>query len=223
MLEYPKTYGPFKRDENKKLLINEPSFEEFVWLSEAPWSATEKLHGMPARMHMGETEFQLYGRTSKTQLTSKQYEALEAWNANHAAVLSHFKVGTTFYGELIGPGIQGNPYQLSSYQFRAFAATNADDVWLDTDYVQRVFYNDSSLSNLFVPIIGYPGFVGSMPNWVQAVANKTITSALHPDGWIEGVVLNLAGGLRFKDRPVVVKIRESDVEEMKRQSSKEPQ
>lgn len=209
-----KTYGPFYRDhETKQLDPMTPSIPEIGQLAAAHWCATEKLDGTSHRLILG-----LSGFTFKSRRDDKPSPhsagALDVWELPDTLdfLTQHFKYGTCFYGELIGPKIQGNVYKLSSPQFRVFGATNPAGQWLDTDYVHKTFFDFNP--NLLVPIIGYNGFDGTMEAWIRAVVLGTIASDINPEVRPEGVVLHLPGSLRMKGRPVLVKIKHKDMDKL---------
>lgn len=91
------------------------------------WEVTEKLDGSSMTVYMRDGEFGVCSRN----LELKEDEGNSFWRAarKQDLELKLRLTGANFalQGELIGPGIQGNPYNLSDIEFRLFDIFNIDD------------------------------------------------------------------------------------------------
>lgn len=78
MIEYPKIQTIYKRTEHGELIVGQYSLEEFAYLADNPWIATEKVDGTNIRVMWDGEKIVFGGRTSRAQLPVFLYEKLEA-------------------------------------------------------------------------------------------------------------------------------------------------
>jgi RNA ligase (TIGR02306 family) len=91
-----------------------------------PWVATEKLDGSSATYYWRDGQFGVCSRN----LELVESEGNTFWRvARELDLEGRLRDGYNLcvQGELIGPGIQGNPYRLAKHEFRAFNIWNIDD------------------------------------------------------------------------------------------------
>lgn len=91
-----------------------------------PWVATEKLDGSSVTYYWRDGQFGVCSRN----LELVESEGNTFWRvARELDLEGRLRDGYNLcvQGELIGPGIQGNPYRLAKHEFRAFNIWNIDD------------------------------------------------------------------------------------------------
>lgn len=133
MRPFPKTDGLFARDpENPKRITNEHRHPIYSQLK--GWWVEEKLDGTNCRIQVQllgpHAQIDVKGRSDAAQLPGMLKEALDAQakllSENYRELREAFPTGddeTTlvcFYGEGLGPKVQGNPYGLDACEFRLF-------------------------------------------------------------------------------------------------------
>lgn len=126
---FTKINSPYKRDPKGKAFIPEfadPVFEENL---HSDWKWYYKWDGTSVGFEWGGEPF---GRTKDSALSWEQWKAVLSWQ--------EFEQGFTLlddikyvYGELVGPGIQGNPHGLEELEVITFASRDATSYHLDSD------------------------------------------------------------------------------------------
>ena len=150
---YSKINGVYKRydlgPDKGKFITGQFSLPEYERLLDVDWFWTEKLDGTNAGVIFGDLEPRFIGRTSKTIMSGPMVEALEAFAANHDSLNSK---DVTVYGELVGPKIQGNLYELDEVRFVPFDVRTPMGKYWPKRYVYETFgdeavrFLDSSLT-----------------------------------------------------------------------------
>jgi RNA ligase (TIGR02306 family) len=117
------------------------------------WEVTEKLDGSSMTAYLFQEEFGVCSRN----LDLKDDPANSFWRAAHAngleSVLRASGRNLALQGELIGPGIQGNPYALTEHQFRLFDIYDIDAGRYLTPSERHAFVAENKLPH--APVIGY--------------------------------------------------------------------
>lgn len=143
---FPKINAPFKRvtegpnrgkfvpfesviNISSKIYDSDKIFadEDFRILLDTPWTWSEKYDGMSTGIHFsvdGDPKF--FGRTKNTMFSEEQRGAMMKAISKF---VRFYNSGLTLYGELVGPGIQGNPYDLKYIQFVAFDMAHDKVFW----------------------------------------------------------------------------------------------
>jgi len=137
-----------KTDQERIQNIPDRIFE--TWCMD-DWEVTEKLDGSSMTIYLNKGEFGVCSRNLELKLDqegnafvtiAKQYESiLRRWNHNIA-----------IQGELIGPGIQGNQYQLEAHQFHVFDLFDIDSQSYFNPKARQLAV--SILNMKHVPVVG---------------------------------------------------------------------
>ncbi len=208
MKEYPKTKNLFQRDlESKKLIAGIYQIPELESVN--LWRVTEKLDGMSVRIHFDQEDrtFTYAGRTKRSVLTDEQNETLLTVGRDMFENIDEFvefvipKAKTvTFYGELIGPKVQGNPYGLDGLEVHFFDALVDDSWWLE----QSELHTFAHLLGIQVaPVVAYGV---SLQQCIEGVVDGFRS---HLDVFVEaeGVVILPCTGNLFTQRGERIKAK----------------
>ena len=184
-----------KTDEERiQNLVKE--YEEYKLTSEHQFYMTEKLDGSSATFYMNEGEFGVCSRN----LELLETEGNTFWKvARELDLENKFKIkgNICLQGELIGEGIQGNPYKIKGQTVRFFTG-------FDIDKYQRISFPElvvmlSDMGLQYVPILNQElGFV--LPETVEDMLKYAeAKSVLNDKTEREGVVVrSMDGTISFK-------------------------
>ena len=108
---YHKIQSVFKRDPQnayRTFLMGDWADEAFGYLADLQWLATEKIDGTNMRLHIGENDYVIGGRSERAEIHPDLYSHMQEIAGR---ALSDFK-GLTLYGEGNGAGIKkGGKYR----------------------------------------------------------------------------------------------------------------
>jgi len=141
---YSKINGVYKRydlgPDKGKFITGQFSLPEYERLLDVDWFWTEKLDGTNAGVIFGDIGPKFIGRTNKTVMSGPMVEALEAFADNHDSLNSK---DVTVYGELVGPKIQGNLYELDEVRFVPFDVRTPMGKYWPKRYVYETFGDEA--------------------------------------------------------------------------------
>jgi RNA ligase (TIGR02306 family) len=130
--------------------------EEYaVWLNDnSEWEVTEKLDGCSMTAYIGDSEFRICSRN----LELRRNERNSLWRAAVAQNLEEIIVSTgrnlALQGELVGEGIQGNPYKLKGQKFFLFDIFDIDQGrYFLPDERYELFNTNHAVKILRVPLL----------------------------------------------------------------------
>ena len=172
MIEYPKTFNVFKRDQSTgKLILGEWSMPELGFLQDNVWTFTEKIDGMNIRVMWDGQSVKFAGRTDRAVIPKN----LLVWlNENFPAEkFTGFDGDTCLYGEGYGAGIQQAGRLYSPNQEFVLFDVKIGKWWLTRDGVVQVA---QQLCIETVPVVGY----GTLLEGVDRVASGRLVSAYGP-------------------------------------------
>lgn len=174
--------------------------EEFqIWVDSAVnWEVTEKLDGSSMTVYFKDGKFGVCSRnwalrendTNSLWKQARRYklEAILAQEGNFAV-----------QGELVGEGIQGNPYKIQGQDFFVYDIFNINEQRYLSPAERRAFVERNSLKH--VPVVAYNAElldtlgIGSVEQILQFAEGKSV---LHVTAEREGLVFKHNGKTSFK-------------------------
>jgi len=107
---YPKINAPFMRDEKGRFVKDQWADPVFERHQDDEWSWYYKWDGT----NVGMTTDGWFGRSERSMFTAEQADCLDRWYTNKRDSLLRLESGLEYlYGELVGPGVQGNPHDFA--------------------------------------------------------------------------------------------------------------
>jgi len=129
--DMPKLYSPFEREKVDGKYVCIPKIREgFEWVFKPDTLAVDKLDGTNVSILVRDGQvIRMFNRTNQIPFFSKNSDRFYQGISN-ALRRGYFIPGDDgqFFGELIGPKIQGNPYQLDEY------------LWVPFEHLKRKYY-----------------------------------------------------------------------------------
>ena len=167
--------------------------EEFDSWGKLTWEITEKLDGSSMTVYYKDGDFGVCSRNWNLIETAGNSMWQQARKYNLEQVLSR-EGNYAVQGEIIGEGIQGNPYRIRGQDFFVYDVFDIDQQKYLTTTERREFVERNSLKH--VPVIN-----SDIPTPVSV--NVTLESAegrsvLNPDTEREGLVFKSGGTVSFK-------------------------
>jgi len=146
--------------------------------------ATEKLNGTSVTYYLKDGEFGVCSRNYELREDERNTLWLVARKGNIEGKLRRIPGNSALQAEVIGPGIQGNPYRLKHHEYRAFNLFDIDRGHYE-DY--RSFVETAQMLEIpTVPIL--PGEILLPACADDLVALAEGKSVLNPDAEREGIV-----------------------------------
>jgi hypothetical protein len=159
-LEFEKMFPPFIRDMESGLCIPEVA-KNWEWCFDPLQSyLLEKLNGTNVKLEVEDYNLNIFGRDQNNkgyvpvQLNNPQFKYISQGVVNSIAKRSKRLESGTYYGEVIGPTLCGNPYKLDTYvwiDFRPFKGgaevykdapkTNSFEEWKEWVLGLKSFFN----------------------------------------------------------------------------------
>lgn len=130
----PKCKTLYKRDDNFKVIRSRETLTDprFALVADDAWVVTEKMDGMSVIIEWDGHGFLLHGRSPNTEFRVEQLEYLiERVNMMEDSLIEHFTdVPVHIYAEFVGPKINGNRHNRSTYGLYVFDI-RIGGFWLD--------------------------------------------------------------------------------------------
>ena len=173
---------------------------EFAEYTELAWEVTEKLDGSSMTVYVNDDDFGVCSRN----LNLRDTETNTLWRVAHreqiiTAILDSGR-NLAVQGELIGEGIQGNPYRLKGQSFYVFDIYDIDAGHYLRPAERQLFCSDHELQH--VPVIAHTARlmdtlgIASMENVLKFAEGASV---LHASAEREGVVFKCTDrSLSFK-------------------------
>ena len=186
---YHKIYSPWERTDVKSKTVNTEVFsDEYVeMLQNINWIRTEKVDGMNVNLYYDGNHIQFLGHTDKTQFDKEVKDFLDSLiTPEREQILEQiFGEKEVFIcGELIGPKIQNNLYNLKEYRFYVFDVfCKTTDTYWDFKYVKDIA---EKLGFYLVPYL-LVGTLGETKNWCISIPAPC--SSISENIEIEGIVI----------------------------------
>ena len=217
--DYQKINTLFMRDDNKMIIPDQFTCEEFDYLKDLKWECTEKIDGTNIHADIWsdgtDVKIKLCGRTEKAVIPTHLLERLNKIFDKHLVYLAFEKQITeatpetpfqaSVYGEGYGMKIQkGGNYISKGVDFILF------DVRIGRWWLNRTACEDiaSRLNVPVVPLIGYMTIPEAI-DYVKKGFKSTI--AENKDYDAEGLVLKTPYGLQFRNgERIITKLKTCD-------------
>lgn len=172
-------------------------YEEWKYQSKHKFYVTEKLDGSSATFYVKDGEFGVCSRNLELLETEGNTFWKVARELDLENKMKSLGKNISLQGELIGEGIQGNPYKLKGQTIRFFTGYDIDKRERIGFIHFIVMIMDMGLE--YVPVIN-PEFGFLLPDTIEEMLQYAEgKSALNPDTEREGVVVrSLDGSISFK-------------------------
>ena len=172
-------------------------YEEWKYQSKHQFYVTEKLDGSSATFYVKDGEFGVCSRNLELLETEGNTFWKVARELDLENKMKSLGKNISLQGELIGEGIQGNPYKLKGQTIRFFTGYDIDKRERIGFIHFIVMIMDMGLE--YVPVIN-PEFGFLLPDTIEEMLQYAEgKSALNPDTEREGVVVrSLDGSISFK-------------------------
>jgi RNA ligase (TIGR02306 family) len=172
-------------------------YEEWKIQSKHQFYVTEKLDGSSATFYVKDGEFGVCSRNLELLETEGNTFWKVARELDLENKMKSLGKNISFQGELIGEGIQGNPYKLKGQTIRFFTGYDIDKRERIGFIHFTVMIMDMGLK--YVPVVN-PEFGFLLPDTIEEMLQYAEgKSALNPDTEREGVVVrSLDGSISFK-------------------------
>ncbi len=172
-------------------------YEEWKYQSKHQFYVTEKLDGSSATFYVKDGEFGVCSRNLELLETEGNTFWKVARELDLENKMKSLGKNISLQGELIGEGIQGNPYKLKGQTIRFFTGYDIDKRERIGFIHFIVMIMDMGLE--YVPVIN-PEFGFLLPDTIEEMLRYAEgKSALNPDTEREGVVVrSLDGSISFK-------------------------
>jgi RNA ligase (TIGR02306 family) len=172
-------------------------YEEWKYQSKHQFYVTEKLDGSSATFYVKDGEFGVCSRNLELLETEGNTFWKVARELDLENKMKSLGKNISLQGELIGEGIQGNPYKLKGQTIRFFTGYDIDKRERIGFIHFTVMIMDMGLK--YVPVVN-PEFGFLLPDTIEEMLQYAEgKSALNPDTEREGVVVrSLDGSISFK-------------------------
>jgi hypothetical protein len=209
MREYPKIYGPYRREtegpQRNKLIEGAWSRPEIGYLAEFQWHFTEKVDGTNIRVHWDGHKVEFGGRTDRAQIPAMLLKALLELFPEELFEQQFGDTTVTLYGEGYGAGIQKGSGNYRATPGFVLFDVRVGDWWLLRDDVVDV------AAKMGIDVI--PLFLtGTLHEAIDLVRNGL--NSLWGNFRAEGLVgVTTAGLLDRAGNRIMVKVKAADFAE----------
>lgn len=168
-------------------------YEEWKYQSKHQFYVTEKLDGSSATFYVKDGEFGVCSRNLELLETEGNTFWKVARELDLETKMKSLDTNTALQGELIGEGIQGNPYKIKGQTVKFFTG-------LDIDSGKRIPFAQFRQLLIELDLGGVPVLNFELPDSVDELLLKAEgKSALNPNTEREGVVIrSMDGSISFK-------------------------
>lgn len=203
--EYPKIYGPYKRETSgpnkNQLIIGEWYRPEFGYLQDFSWIFTEKVDGTNVRVHWDGHRVRFNGRTHVSQMPLTLLSVLQEMFPEELFEQKFGQDEATLYGEGYGAGIQKGGIYRSDPSFVLFDV-QVGDWWLLREDVEDVA---KAFDLLTVPVV----LTGTLHEGIMQVREGFLSGWGHTQP--EGLVgVTEVGLLDRSGKRIMIKIKAAD-------------
>ena len=146
-LEFEKMFPPFLRDEKTMFCLPEVAKGwEWCFNTEEAY-VLEKLDGTNVKLEVEGIKLAIFARNQKhkgyvkTTLNNPEYKYINQAVTNAVAKRKKRMKDGTYYGEVVGPAIQGNPYNLLTHHWFTFEP-HKNGVQVYKDYPKTADFNE---------------------------------------------------------------------------------
>ncbi len=210
MHNYHKIVSPWKRTDPKSKTVNTEVFsDEYIeLLKDIQWIGTEKIDGENLNFYYDGNHVSYCGHTERSDFTGEKKAWLDALITLEFESIFEQVFGekeAMIHGELLGPKIQSNLYDLSDFKFFVF------DIYNKTD---NVFWRQEVVDH-YAKEFGFeraPVVINGTLKEVAELVKTAPASKVNPKIEMEGIVIRLVRELKnAKNERIIYKVKLSDL------------
>lgn len=210
MHNYHKIVSPWKRTDPKSKTVNTEVFsDEYIeLLKDIQWIGTEKIDGENLNFYYDGNHVSYCGHTERSEFTGGKKAWLDALITPEFESIFEQVFGekeAMIHGELLGPKIQSNFYDLSDFKFFVFDICNKTD---------NVFWRQEVV-DLYAKEFGFeraPVVINGTLNEIAELVKTAPASKVNPKIEMEGIVIRPVRELKnAKNERIIYKVKLADL------------
>lgn len=207
---YQKIVSPWKRTDPKSKTVNTEVFsDEYIeMLKDIKWIGTEKIDGENLNFYYDGNHVSYFGHTDKSVFTTEEKSWLDSLITPESESIFEQVFGekeAMVHGELLGPKIQSNLYDVDDFKFYAF------DIYNKTD---GVFWKQESV-DFYAKQFGFehaPNVASGTLDEIAEIVKSAPTSKVNPKMEMEGIVIRPFCELKNgKNERIIYKVKVADL------------
>jgi len=207
---YHKIVSPWKRTDSKSKTVNTEVFSDdyIEMLKDIQWIGTEKVDGENLNFYYDGNHVSYLGHTDKSVFSGEKKEWLDALITPEFESIFEQIFGdkeAVIHGELLGPKVQSNLYDVSEFKFYAFDIYNkTDDVFWRQEVVEH-----------YAQMLGFeraPIVATGTLNEIAEIVKSAPASKVNPGIEMEGIVIRPVKELKNgKNERIIYKVKVADL------------
>lgn len=207
---YHKIVSPWKRTDSKSKTVNTEVFSDdyIEMLKNIQWIGTEKIDGENLNFYYDGNHVSYLGHTDRSEFSDEKKAWLDALITPEFESIFEQIFGdkeAVLHGELLGPKIQNNLYDVSDFKFYAF------DIYNKTD---SVFWTQDSVET-YAKMLGFeraPIVIQGTLAEIEAMVKSTPASKVNPGIEMEGIVIRPIKELKKSNgERIIYKVKVADL------------
>lgn len=207
---YQKIVSPWKRTDPKSKTVNTEVFsDEYIeMLKDIKWIGTEKIDGENLNFYYDGNHVSYFGHTDKSIFTNEEKSWLDSLITPEFESIFEQVFGdkeAMVHGELLGPKIQSNLYDVDDFKFYVF------DIYNKTD---GVFWKQESV-DFYAKQFGFeraPNVASGTLDEIAEIVKSAPASKVNPKMEMEGIVIRPFRELKNgKNERIIYKVKVADL------------
>lgn len=207
---YQKIVSPWKRTDPKSKTVNTEVFsDEYIeMLKDIKWIGTEKIDGENLNFYYDGNHVSYFGHTDKSVFTNEEKSWLDSLITPEFESIFEQVFGdkeAMVHGELLGPKIQSNLYDVDDFKFYVF------DIYNKTD---GVFWKQESV-DFYAKQFGFeraPNVASGTLDEIAEIVKSAPASKVNPKMEMEGIVIRPFRELKNgKNERIIYKVKVADL------------
>lgn len=207
---YQKIVSPWKRTDPKSKTVNTEVFsDEYIeMLKDIKWIGTEKIDGENLNFYYDGNHVSYFGHTDKSVFTNEEKSWLDSLITPEFESIFEQVFGekeAMVHGELLGPKIQSNLYDVDDFKFYVF------DIYYKID---GVFWKQESV-DFYAKQFGFeraPNVASGTLDEIAEIVKSAPASKVNPKMEMEGIVIRPFRELKNgKNERIIYKVKVADL------------